>query len=136
MSFQDSLRSLANGVRGIATDFGVRNYSVTIRTETFADSNQLGTPTVSDLTLTPRPKVREASMGRELIVGPITPSHSGGGYTVAQLNPVETASTSVRVTYRVTGDNGTKEYVLKDIDTGRGYSYFLTLHSLDYSGPS
>lgn len=135
MSFRDNLRKLAEDVRGIAPDFGVREYTIVIRTETYSSETQLGTPTVSDLTLTPSPKVRESAMGRELKVGPITPSHPTGGYTVAQLNPVETASTSVRTTYRVTGDNGTREYVLTDIDTSRGYSYFLTLRSLDHSGP-
>lgn len=141
MSFRDDLRGLADDVRGIAEDFGVREYTVTIRTETYADEAQLGNPiATSDLTLSPAPKVRESSKGRALVVGPITPAYvtSGGatgGYTDDQLNPVAGATAAQKVTYRVTGDNGTRTYVLDDITTDRGYRYMLTLVSDEHDGP-
>lgn len=136
MSFRDDLLPVVDDARGIATDLGLRQHSVTIRTETFPDEAHIGTsPTVSDLTLSPRPKVRESSSGRKLKVGPITPSHSGGGYTAAQLNPLPDLSANQRVIYRVTGPNGTRDYMLSDITTDRGYRHMLELTSLDRDGP-
>ena len=135
MTFLDELRATANAARAIPTDMGLRPYVVVIRIETYNDASQLGAPTITDLTLTPRPKVREESSGRELKVGPITPEHTGGGYTVAQLNPVADLPANRRVRYLVTGPNGTREYVLYDITSDRGYQTTMRLRSVEHDGP-
>jgi hypothetical protein len=135
MAFRDDLLPIVSAIRAIPTTYGVRQHEVVIRTTTWATADRLGTPTVANLTITPRPKVREAANGRELLVGPITPNHSGGGYTVAQLNPDATNAPNVDSVYLVTGPNGTREYECIDITTDRGYQYMLRLVASERKAP-
>jgi hypothetical protein len=132
VSFRDDLLGVVDLARAIPADLGLREYSIVIRTETFGSDGRTGAASsTTDVTLSPNPKVREKDNGRRLVVGPITPDHSAGGYTPAELNVVAGASAAQRITYRVTGPNGLREYVCSDINTDRGYRYILTLDEID-----
>lgn len=140
MSIRSSALKLAGKLRGLPSSPGVDIYttSVTIRTRTNSGGRvgAEGVKTDSDLVITPRPKVREVSQreiagsgGRyvagDVKVGPITPAHSGGGYTEAQLAP--TAGTNgVQVIYVLAGGVA-GEYLRVDLQTDRALSYFLVL---------
>ncbi len=116
-----------------------RTASLTIRTRSWTGGGngaeiRLGTSTDSDLLLVPRPKMKEQD-GGNLLVGPITPSYAGGGYTVAQLNPLVAATAGQEILYVVTGPAGTHTYALLSIDTTKSLRYMLTLTPLDRSVP-
>lgn len=113
--------------------FDVYTYTVTVRTGTWV-SGKVGTGavTISDLTILPRPRVREDGDG-SLIVEGIVPSNPKGGYTLAQLRP--TTGAGVDYYYVVTGANGTHNYQLVDIDTGKAFLYSLRLKALTRATP-
>lgn len=140
MALRERLNRLAERVRGIPASaaFDERTTSVTIRTRTWAGGRKghPGLTTDVDLTLSPRPKVREVSMreitasgGRysagDVRVGPITPQYAGGGYTKAQLAPTTEVS-GVEVIYVLEG-GVTGEFARIDLSSDRSHSYFLTL---------
>ncbi len=113
---------------------GLRNASVTVRTVTWSGTRVgAGTPTASDLLLSPNPKVKEVDGDRRLQVTRITPAWSGGGYTRDQLRPDTDRATAPNVEffYVVEGDNGAHPYALISINTGRSMEYALELVSLD-----
>ena len=113
--------------------FDVYTYSVTVRSRAWSGGEiGLGTATVTDLAIPPRPRVEERT-DKQLFVGPIVPSNPKGGYTVAQLRPDDVAGTEYF--YLVTGANGARAYVLTDIDTSRAFTYYLTLTSLERGTP-
>lgn len=109
MTLRDDLLPLANTLRTLGDTFGVYDVDVVVRVRTYSGAvNANGTTlsSTSSTTLSPRPKVRrisegdgsffgggtlDASNGKlladELEVGPITPDHATGGYTLAELAP-------------------------------------------------
>ena len=113
--------------------FDVYTYTVTVRTGTWA-SGKVGTgsPTITDLQILPRPRVREDGDSM-LIVEGIVPSNPKGGYTLAQLRP--TTGAGVDFYYVVTGANGTHNYSLVEIDTGKAFLYSLKLKALTRPTP-
>jgi hypothetical protein len=119
MALRDNLLPVANTLRAKAEAFGVRRYSVTVRQRTWSGGRPgLGTMTPTDLTLSPRPRVRAVSSREiaasggtftqgDLRIGPITPSNGAGvGYTAAQLAP-DVSSANGDVMYVLVGDDGT-----------------------------
>jgi hypothetical protein len=115
--------------------FDVYTYSIVVRTRTWASGKvgtDVSTATVSDLTLLPRPRVREDG-DKFLVVEGIVASNPKGGYTLAQLRP--TTSAGVEYYYRVTGANGTHAYELIDIDTSSAFLYSLRLQALTRATP-
>lgn len=113
--------------------FDVYTASVTVRTRTWSGGEvTLGTATVSDLEIRPRPRVVEKG-DKMLVVGPVVPSNPKGGYTVSQLRPSDVAG--VEYYYVVTGANGTNNYTLVDIDTAKAFTYYLTLQALTRGTP-
>ena len=134
---------LADRVRAKAgpTRWDVRTNTLTIRRRTWSGLPGAvdSVPTDVDLTLSPRPKIRELSLrevsssgGRfeagDIRVGPITPAYTvpaAGGYTPEQLKPTTTLA-SIEALYIVTGPNaGT--YSLVDLDTSRATQYMMTV---------
>ncbi len=120
-------------------NFDVYTASVTIRRRAWTGGDygaevRTGTSSDTDLTISPRPKVRDLGNGM-VEVGPITPANALGGYTVAQLNPLLAAAQGVEVYYLVVGPNGTNTYTLVDIDHSRAFRYMLRLQVLERIQP-
>lgn len=139
--------------RGRLDDFGLRRYTVTVRTVVW-DSGivGLGNPTTTDLVLSPNPKVQETD-DKTITIGHITPAYTSGGvsggYTIAQLRPLTgdpdaNEDPGTEFYYMVTGPNGTTRYALIDVISGDGPAlgegagslrYKLVLASLNREGP-
>lgn len=115
--------------------FNIYTYSVVVRTRTWASGKvgtDVSTATVSDLTILPRPRVREDG-DKILVVEGVVASNPKGGYTLAQLRP--STSAGVEFYYSVTGANGTHAYSLLDIDTSSAFLYSLRLQALTRATP-
>lgn len=140
MSLRSSALRIANKLRALPSKPALDVYttSVTVRTRTWAGGRVRadGGHEDVDVEILPRPKVREinqreiaGSGGRyeagDVKVGPITPSHSGGGYTADDLAPVASAR-GVEVLYVLEGGIS-GEYMRIDIQTDRAFSYWLFL---------
>ena len=118
-TLRDGLLKIADSLRALPNTFGLRRYSVTLRTRKWSGGKPgSGTATVTDVVLTPPPKVRVlkteevASSGGtyrdgDLMVEKITPKYDAGGYTPAQLNLRPATDEDVAVI--LTGDEGTLE---------------------------
>lgn len=136
MTLRDDLLPVFNDARELIHDLGLRTSSLTVRTRTWSSGKaRMGTSSDSDLVITPRPKIREANGDTELLVGPITPSYSGGGYTPTQLNPQPTLVAGQEVLYVVTSPAGTKTYTAASIDTSKSFGYYLKLTGLERKVP-
>lgn len=125
MTFRDDILPDVNDIRGIPEALGIRTITVKLRVETWdADINTAGAAsTVSDLVVTPRPKVRLASeetavyygggpvdpqtgVGSAAVyeIGPITPACTAGGYSVLDLLRNTTTTAARRVLVLLAGD--------------------------------
>lgn len=132
-SFLNKLLPVVASGWKIYADLGGATYTVKVRTRTWSGGKvKLGTESDSDLTLE-NVQVREVNGDRELEVYAITPSHVGGGYTPAQLNP--SLSAGVESYYVVTGPNGTHSYTLTAIDTSEWFEYKIRLSALNRAVP-
>lgn len=122
-----------------ATD--LHTHRVIVRTRTWPGGDNGpevrygATYTDSDLEILPRPHVRETP-GGGLLVGPITPAHAGGGYTVDQLNPAPSLTAGQEVLYVVIGPGGTRTFAAVEIDERRSFRYMLHLTSLERAVPA
>ena len=145
MTLATRLLPALNRARTKLDTFGLRRYTVTVRTRTWSSGEVgRGTPTDSDLTLEPNPKVREKD-DRTLEISHITPSNGTIGYTMEQLRPLNAPEEGAsEFFYVVTGPNGTINYQLTAIDMSDGPAhgetsgslrYTLTLSSLNRAGP-
>lgn len=115
-------------------DTGSTQYTATVRTRTWSGGQvKLGTPTDSDLMLSPNPWVDERKGDHELVLSGITPAHTGGGYTPEQLNPEGGVDTEGY--WVVTGPNGTHNYTVASIDTSDAYEYTVVLRPLNRAVP-
>jgi len=123
MSFRSALLPRVRAVRAIPQSLGVRTSQVFVRTRA-ADG------TVTDLEILPRPRIEEVDGADVINVGPITPSHAGGGYTIDQLAPARTGA-GVSSYYRVVGPRGVVKYALGTMDTTRAWRYMLRLVAID-----
>lgn len=140
MSLRASALKIANKLRALPSKPALDVYTtkVTIRTRTWAGGRvglEGGSSDV-DAVIRPRPKVRDISQrevagsgGRyqagDVKVGPITPRHSGGGYSEAQLAPSASAN-GTEILYVLEG-GVTGEYLRVDLQTDRAFSYWLVL---------
>lgn len=137
MTFASKLLPALTKIRAIPgpTGLGVRSTSVVLRTRTWSGGRvQLGTSTVVDLEILPRPKVRKEGESGNLVVGPITPSNLAGGYTPAQLHPSDAAGSEYY--YVVTGPEGVaRNYAARWLDDRHPFSYYLHLDPDDRAVP-
>ncbi len=135
---QDVLPIIQDGWE-LAAEFWYETYALTIRTRTWAPQVGDGAHTDSDITIEPNPPVKELEGGKSLKVGPIIPSHTGGGYTPQQLNPagyLAATNTTVEILHVVTGPDGVpRDFVLTHFDTSDPGEYILTLEALDPVAP-
>jgi hypothetical protein len=141
MTFRTNLLKTVNRLRRLPGPpaeggrFDVYTATVTRRLVSWSGGSvKLGTATTTDLELRPRPKVREVSGDDVLRVGPVTPQNAVGGYSPSQLNPTSLAA-GEEFYYVVVGPFGTKNYALTAFDTGRAFSYYLTLEALERKRP-
>lgn len=144
MTFRDSLLPKLAAARAIPGGLGLRPYSVTVQVTTTTLDNDAVDDTVAQTPLLEgdnNPKVRITGGGRygndrsaayTATVGPITPSHTGGGYTLAQIAPDEAGSlTDEQVClYIITGPlfPSGKAFELVEVKRhDRGFHYMLEL---------
>lgn len=131
----DFLRMLDDGYKLIES-YELRQTRVIIRKRVWSGgAHGVGTPTVTDLELSPRPKVQEQDGFRSegsgiAVVGPITPAYAGGGYTLDQLIPSR-GGAGIDHYYRLVGPRGTTKYSLGTLDASRPMRYMLRLVALD-----
>lgn len=114
---------------------GFSPYTATVRMRRWSGGQvKLGSPEITDLTLSPNPQVEERNGDRELRLYGIVPSHAGGGYTPAQLNP--TASGDSESYWVIVGpDNVARNYKLHAIDTSDPVEYVVILTALNRAVP-
>lgn len=140
MAFVPGILAAVNAIRGIPTTMGLRGSRVYLRcgewTPTVGAAEiGKGALTNTDEELLPRPRVEDMP-GQRLRVGPITPSHTGGGYSAADLSPDRVDGQDNHIL--VTKDDVTRAYRVSDIDTEperQSVSFFLILDPLDSGGP-
>lgn len=147
MGFREDIMPTVELIRRIPDDdggpipFKVHTFEVVVKTRTWSGGpkgpqKKLGTFTDSTLTLFPRPHVREQEEGI-ILVGPITPANSAGGYTLPQLFPQNVAG--VEFYWEVTGPFAagltTVAYVPIKIDSSRPFRWMFTCRTLKEDRP-
>jgi hypothetical protein len=149
MSFRDAiLAGVVDPLRYLPdTTFGLRTFTVTlVRREWQALGDlapEVGQGTYVDVEteLMPRPKVREAggiSSAGQLVVDKITPKNASGGYEPDDLLPPPEAG--VEFFWKVEGPFAkglsTQEFEVVNLDTGKPFSYKVTLQSRNRTNPT
>ena len=119
--------------RSIPDALGLRTNVVKLRTRVWASGKiGVGAVTTTDVTLSPAPKLTyRPDQSLEVVV---TPQHSTGGYTPAQVNPAPVA-TQEFVWVVISPDGGEREYRVATFNQRRPFGYYLTLEPLDRKGP-
>lgn len=141
-NIRDSLLPVVDALRQLPNSFGLRRYSVAIRSRTWS-GNYPGelTPTDTDTVINPPPRVRNvspeevASSGGtyeagDYMIEAITPSYTSltgttGGYTPAQLRIRPGAGSNNDVAIILTGDEGSFECELVKANFDRPFRYWL-----------
>jgi len=138
VSLRDELLPVVNDARALVEDLGLRLFSVRVEVREWSGA-RVGagvSSVVSTLTLDPRPRVRDvtarevASSGGTLRTGDrritaITPTHTGAGYTPAQLRPV--ISGQQERVYVLTGEDGASEWELVEASFDRPFGHELVV---------
>lgn len=133
MSLRDDVLPTIQDGWSLVQEFGFTRWTVTVRTRAWSSGEvKLGTPTESDTVLTPNPWVTERGDGTLYLEG-ITPTHTSGGYSHAQLRPPSSAG--VEYYYVVSGPNGTHSYDLASIDDSDAAEIKLLLTPLQRQKP-
>ena len=157
MALVDDLRPLFDLEGTLSAEFGLRPYTVTIRTETWSGARVgAGTLSTSDVVLSPVPLVQQNSGANsrswygggfiqgangELIlaeyrVGPITKPYTGGGYTISQLAPPVTGA-KVRTLVMLSGDgflSAGEPFEILHVDAQDPFAWMLYLRRRPVSG--
>lgn len=93
----------------------------------------LGVPTVSEVEILPRPKVRDAG-NQALRVSLIIPQNANGGFTPEQLKPSD--ADGFEYAWIVVGPDGVeRQYIPTDIDTREPFFYSANIVPLDRAIP-
>lgn len=135
MALRDDLLPVVEAARGIADDLGIRTTRVYIvRRDWSSGDARTGEATDTRTEITPRPKVVEQGQGT-VTVGPITPSHSTGGFAPAALLPAD--DEGAEHLFELVGPSGEAElYRLAGVDSRRPFRYMLVLQSLNRVAPT
>jgi hypothetical protein len=136
MSFRDEVLRAVDEARAVPTSLGIRDSRVYLRSRVWAaasgaDEIGKGTLTTTDVEITPRPRVVEL-VGERLRIGPITPSHSLGGYSPSTLSPADVNGTDA-VLAVTSPDGSTRNYQVVRVNqepAGYSFSYFLEAEPL------
>lgn len=137
-TLRDQLLPVVDQLRALPQQFGIRRYTVTLRTRTWSgDRAGRGTPTDADVVLSPVPRVRvvttaeiAASGGTyregDFRVSAITPNYAGGGYSPTALQ-VRPTALNQDVTVLLTGDEGTVECNVVEFHFDRPFTYSMVV---------
>lgn len=145
---EDILAGVVDPLRYLPdTTFGLRTFKVTlVRREWQALGSlapEVGQGTFVDVenVIRPRPKVREAggiSSAGQLVVDKITPKNANGGYEPSDLLPEPEAG--VEFFWKVEGPFAkgatVQEFEVVGIDTGKPFTYKVTLQSRNRTNPT
>lgn len=135
MTLRQALLPVVDTIRGLAgpETLDIRPFAVKIRARRWSTGTvQSGVPMVTDLVLTPRPRV--VVRGREAVIGPITPHYAGGGYSPEVLHPSDEAG--VEQYYLLSGPDGVdRPYSVTNLDTSRPFGYMLHLLAIERRVP-
>lgn len=141
MALVDDLLPVLFEGRGLIGEFGLYKYTVTRRLHSWSGADMSGTETVTTTPIVEangqppkvvKPNVQELALGElapgDFVVGPITPSFSGGGYTPIELG-VGSAIVGQVVDYLVTGPDlpDGAVYAVKAIHADNPFGYMLHL---------
>lgn len=153
MTLRDRLLPAIDRIRGLRQTLGITVNAVRLRVETWtaAIGTAGATATTVDVLMAPQPKVSKLSVQDAMVVmaslpaaqvargqrgiyliGPITPSYSTGGYTLAELYSSAQASDQQRVLIMLAGDNdlgaapGTP-FEIVNFDTSKPFRTMLTV---------
>lgn len=137
-TLRDDLLPVIDELRQLPNEFGIRRYTVTLRTRTWSGGAVgRGTATAVDAVLFPVPRVQvittaeiAASGGTyregDFRVTAITPSYGTGGYSPTALN-LRPSATNKDVTVILTGDEGTIECGVVEFHFDRPFRYTMVV---------
>lgn len=118
--------------------FDIRPNRVFLVTVTWSGGEvRLGVATTTEVEILPRPRVEETVDGREVVIEPVIPEHtggSGGGIPISTIHPADSAAAEHYI--RIDGPNaGT--WALFQFEASRPFRYRLTARCLsrDYPRP-
>lgn len=145
---EDILAGVVNPLRYLPdTPFGLRTFKVSLVRRawqplgTNPPERGLGAFVEIVRVLAPRPKVREAGgigAAGQLTVDKITPKNTSGGYTPTELVPVP--EDGVDFFWRVEGPfakgASIQDFDVVSIDTGKPFTYSVTLQSRNRTNPT
>lgn len=142
MSLRDDLLPVVDELRQLPDDFGIRLYSVILRTRTWKSGKPgIGQPTIVDVEILPKPRVRLLSTKEvaesggtyhagDFKVEKITPKYAPAladgrtGHTPAELVQVVTAAAQ-DVAIVLTGDEGPIECTAVEYHFDRPFNYWM-----------
>lgn len=133
-TLRENVLPVVNTGRQIVDDLGFRLFTVAIVARTWDSGKaRVGDPTDSTVTLSPSPKVKENDDGVTLIIGPITPEFSSGGYDPDDLRPADVAGAETywTVTGPFASGYATAKCVPVHIDTSKPLRYMVTVKILE-----
>lgn len=135
MALRDDLLPTVEAARGIADDLGLRTTRVYVLRRSWSSGDaRMGEATDTEFEIVPRPKVKELG-GGVVLVGPITPEHSAGGYAPSELLPADVDG--VEHLYKLVGPSGDVElFRLAAVEPRRPFRYMLTLQTLNRVAPT
>lgn len=137
-TLRDNVLPVVNTGREIVDNLGFRQFTTALVSRTWdSGSPRVGDPTDVTTTLSPSPKVKENDDGITLLIGPITPLHSTGGYAPPTLRPADVDG--VEFFWTVTGPFASGFATLKckptHIDTSKPLRYMVTVKILERKVP-
>lgn len=137
-TLRDDLLPVVDELRQLPNQFGIRRYTVKVRTRTWSGANAgEGSPVDVDVTVNPVPRVRLMSTSEiassggtyregDFMVTSMTPAYTGGGYAPSALNLRPTAQ-NIEVTIILTGDEGPIECQPVEFHFDRPFTYWMVL---------
>lgn len=119
----------------LLTDFGLSPWRVFIRLNAWSGGDDgLGTLTITDMEILPRPDVIEQPGDVILICG-ITPPYNGGGWLPGLLNPADLVGQDHTII--IVGPSGTPvPYLAVDFNGRDPMEFVITAKQLEHSKPT
>lgn len=137
MALREDLLPVFQDARVLIQGLGLRTHRVIRRIITWSGEGVMrGQPTPTDVEILPRPKVRETPDGYEITK--ITPVFSGGGYTLADINPI--LERNQQLTWIIIDPDSTERRCIfaagtKALLTDRNFGYSFNVVHLDRTAP-
>lgn len=143
MSLRDEILPDLDELRDLANEFGLRRYSLTLRTRTWSGGQPgMGTPTDTDVVVDPPPKVRLLTTKEiadsggtyqkgDFKVEKMTPrytSPTAGGFSPAMLQ-IAPGGSAQDVAWVLTGDEGAIECTAIEFHFDKAFNYWMVLRA-------